>query len=825
MLKTYSIENMTCTSCAQNIEKSLKHTPGVSKANVNFATEKLTIDYDPSTLSFEELEKIVSSARGTLVKNDNLTSNHSSKQQFSIEGMHCASCVKSIEDAVNAIDEVKDGEVNFATQTLTVQWKKESNPQLIIETVEKVGYHASLILSIKEQYEIDQEKKEKRLAYLKHKLILMAALTIPVFIIAMGPMVGIEMPDIISIETHPLNNALIQLVLSLGVVWLGRDMYKSGFTALFNRKPNMDSLVAVGTGAAFIHGIIMTLSLITKAYTPTDGYIELYFESAAMIITLITLGHYMEEIAKGKTSEAITSLMDLSPKQARRETITGEIEVVPVEEIQVGDLIQIRPGESLPVDGEITHGQSTIDESMLTGESLPVEKHVGDTVTGASINKTGSFTYKATRVGQDTTLSKIIRLVQAAQGSKAPIAKLADVISGYFVPIVIFLAIFAFIIWYFILGESLEFALNIFISVLIIACPCALGLATPTAIMVGTGTGARKGILIKNGTALESIHKADTVLLDKTGTITKGKPTVSDLILNDEVDENEVLSLIATAESSSEHPLAQAIVNYATNERGVNLQKVDQFESITGQGLKAIVSRKTIHIGNERLMNSLNAINEKQVSQAQELANQGKTPMYITIDKQFVGIITVSDPVKNKSKEAIMQMQNMGLEVMMVSGDHKGTAQAIADQLHLNRVYSEVLPEDKSKIVEKLQKEGKHVIMVGDGINDAPALAQADIGIAIGSGTDIAVESADTVLMNDELTDVVEAIRLSHATITNIKQNLFWAFAYNIIGIPFAMGVFKLFFNGPLLNPMIAALAMSLSSVSVLLNALRLRRA
>lgn len=583
----------------------------------------------------------------------------------------------------------------------------------------------------------------------------------------------------------------------------------------------MDSLVAVGTGAPYLQGIVMT-ALILFGQVNTHDHLELYFESAAVILTLMTLGKYMEELAKGRTSSAIKSLMELAPDTARVVRENGEVETIPVEMLNIGDIIQVRPGESLPVDGEMVEGHSSIDESMLTGESLPVEKTVGDLVTGASINKTGAFKYKATRIGQDTMISQIVRMVQDAQGSKAPIAKLADVISGYFVPIVIIIAILSGLFWFFVMGEPLNFALNIFISVLIIACPCALGLATPTAIMVGTGNGASQGILIKNGQTLENIHNATTVLLDKTGTITEGEPTVTDFIINEGFDKDDILQLVASAESVSEHPLGSAIVKYS-EEKEINLLPTDHFESITARGIKADIAGREIAIGNKKLMDSLSEVPSSLEAQVKQLANEAKTPMYIALDNEVIGIVAVMDPIKETSSQAIKEMKNLGLEVIMASGDNQYTANIVGEELGIDRILSEVMPEDKSAIVQELQNAGKKVIMVGDGINDAPALAQADIGMAVGSGTDVAMDSADTVLIHDDLRDVPKAISLSHATIRNIKQNLFWAFGYNTIGIPIAMGLLYLFFDGPLLSPMFAAAAMSLSSISVLLNALRLR--
>lgn len=821
MKETFAVEGMTCASCVQNVEKTLNKTDGVLQASVNLATEKAQVEYDADKLSPKDLEDIVKKAGYTLItQSDTSEYEHALHQNYAIDGMTCSSCAQTVEKAISKLPQVKQAGVNLATETLSVDWQDTADTSLILETVQKAGYQAQLALSATEQYELEQAKKETRLKSMRDRVFWMSVFTIPLFILTMGPMIGMPLPQFISPEHAPANNALLQLALTLPVIWLARDMFKRGFLNLFRLHPNMDSLVAVGTSAAFIQGIVMTFLVLTNQVTP-HGHLELYFESAAVILTLMTVGGFLEENAKGKTSAAIKALMELTPSQARRVNEDGSTEMIAIDMVQVGDILQVKPGESLPVDGEIIQGQSNIDESMLTGESLPVEKKIGDLVTGASLNKTGSFTYRVTKVGQDTMLSQIVRMVQDAQGSKAPIAKLADVISGYFVPIVMVLAILAGLVWYFALGSTIEFALSIFISVLIIACPCALGLATPTAIMVGTGNGAQKGILIKSGTALESIHHANAVLLDKTGTITQGQPTVTDFLVIDGQDETNVLTLVAAAELASEHPLGEAIVQYAVDVKKLTLPQVEHFDSVTGKGIVAEIDGKTVQIGNKRMMEEI-APNQWLMDEADRLANEAKTPMFIAIDQQLVGVISVSDPVKETSHEAVQRMQKMGLEVIMLTGDNQATAERIAETVGIQRVMSEVLPEDKADMVKQLQAEGKHVIMVGDGINDAPALAQADIGMAIGSGTDIAIESADTVLMQNDLVGVAKAIDLSHATIRNIKQNLFWAFGYNVIGIPIAMGVLY-FFGGPLLSPMFAALAMSLSSVSVLLNALRLR--
>jgi Cu+-exporting ATPase len=578
----------------------------------------------------------------------------------------------------------------------------------------------------------------------------------------------------------------------------------------------MDSLIAIGTGAAFLYGIYAIYRIIGG---DTEYAMDLYFETAGVIISLILLGRYLEAVSKGKTSETIKKLMGLSPKTAVVIHDDKEI-VIPVEEVEVGDIVLVRPGERIPVDGEVIEGRTSVDESMLTGESIPVEKNPGSRIVGGSINKNGTVRFKATRVGKDTTLARIIKLVEDAQGSKAPIAKMADVISGYFVPIVITIAVIAAAAWA-LSGESAVFSLTIFISVLVIACPCALGLATPTAIVVGTGKGAEYGVLIKSGEALETAHKIDTIIFDKTGTITEGEPKVTDIITNGDISQDELLQFSASAEAGSEHPLGEAIVNSA-RDRNLELMRAESFEAIPGHGIEVIIQGKKMLLGNKKLMDDRN-IRIPLQNEADRLSEEGKTPMFVAIDGRLAGIIAVADVIKPSSGKAVEALHRMGIEIVMITGDNRRTAGAIARQVGIDRVLAEVLPQDKAEEVKKLQAEGRKVAMVGDGINDAPALVQADIGIAIGSGTDVAMESADIVLIRNDLMDVSAAIQLSKATIRNIKQNLFWAFAYNSAGIPVAAGLLHLF-GGPLLNPMIAAGAMAFSSVSVVTNALRLRR-
>ena len=634
----------------------------------------------------------------------------------------------------------------------------------------------------------------------------------------MVPWFKLPIPAFLDPMHHHLAYALAQLILVIPTIIAGYRFYTVGVKALLRRSPNMDSLIAIGTGAAVIYSIYSTILIATgDSAAVHEG---LYYESAGVIITLILLGKSLEAVSKGKTSEAIKKLMGLAPKTAT--VIHGNEEIeVPIDEVEIGDIILVKPGEKIPVDGEITEGHTAIDESMLTGESMPVDKNPGDKVYAASINKNGMIKFRAAKVGGNTALAQIIRLVEDAQNTKAPIAKLADIVSGYFVPIVVAIAVLAFATWL-ISGKTFIFALKIFISVLVIACPCALGLATPTAIMVGTGKGAENGILIKSGEALETAHKINTIVFDKTGTITEGKPEVTDILTAPGFSESRLLQIAASGEKGSEHPLGEAIVRCA-EKKNLDFLKIGNFRALPGRGVEVEIDNIPTLIGNRKLMDEKSISLGTFADESERLAGGGKTPMYVAVNSEMAGIIAVADIVKESSARAIKKLQSMGIEVAMITGDNRKTAEAIARQVGIDRVLSEVLPQDKSGEVKKLQSEGRRVAMVGDGINDAPALAQADIGIAIGSGTDVAIESADIVLMRSDLLDVPTAINLSKSTIRNIKQNLFWAFGYNVAGIPIAAGLLHAF-GGPLLNPMFAAAAMSLSSVSVLSNALRLKR-
>ncbi|MBF6976154.1 copper-translocating P-type ATPase [Streptococcus macedonicus] len=737
------------------------------------------------------------------------------EEVFVIDGMTCATCALTIENAVKKLDHVDSAVVNLTTEKLTVNY----NPDLVSEkeiekAVADAGYSASIFdpTMAKSQSKRQSEATQN----MWHKFLLSALFAIPLLYISMGSMVGLWVPEIISMSAHPLNFALIQLILTLPVMYFGRGFYVNGFRSLFKGHPNMDSLVALATTAAFVYSLYGVYHIILGHSHHAH---MLYFESVAVILTLIILGKYFETLSKGRTSDAIQKLVKLSAKEA---TVIrdGVEQAVAIEDVRVGDLILVKPGGKIPVDGSVVSGYSAIDESMLTGESIPVEKATEDKVYGASINGQGALTIRAEKVGDETLLAQIIKLVEDAQQTKAPIAKIADKVAGVFVPTVIVIALVTFIFWYLIMGQTFVFALQVAIAVLVIACPCALGLATPTAIMVGTGRGAENGILYKRGDTLENAHHLDTIVFDKTGTITQGKPQVVNIFAY-QGDKDKLLAQVASIEKLSEHPLSQAIVEKASADK-LALTEVTNFKSLTGFGLQADIDGQTVYVGNRKLMEKYQV--DLTASQEAVLAvtQKGQTPIYISANAQLLGLITVADLLKADSKETVAKLQEKGIEVVMLTGDNSKTAQAIAKQAGIKNVISEVLPDQKSQAIQDLQSQGKMVAMVGDGINDAPALAVADIGIAVGSGTDIAIESADIILMKAEISDVLKALSISRLTIKIIKENLFWAFIYNILAIPVAMGVLYLF-GGPLLNPMIAGLAMGFSSVSVVLNALRLK--
>ncbi|WP_313956735.1 heavy metal translocating P-type ATPase [Aliarcobacter butzleri] len=748
-------------------------------------------------------------------------------QKFDIKGMTCSACSTAVDRNVKKLEGINEVNVNLLNNSMIVKYDENIlNNETIIKKVQDAGYEAFLVENGKKTQKNSTEDNLGKIETneLKNRLIISFIFAIPLFYISMGHMLNWYLPHLFHGYSNAITFAFTQFLLALPIVFINIKYYKVGFKTLYKGSPNMDSLIAIGTSAAMIYGVF---SIYKIGYGLGNNDIDiviqyshdLYFESAAIVLTLITLGKFLEARAKENTSEAINKLINLTPKTALVLRNNQEIEI-PVDELVLKDIVIVKPGNIVPTDGIIIFGNSSIDESMLTGESLPVSKKVGDKVIGASINKSGSFKFEVTKLGEDTVLSQIIKLIEEASSSKAPISKLADRISAIFVPTVIVISILATVTWLF-LGYSFEFALSIGIAILVISCPCALGLATPTAIMVGTGKGAQNGILIKSAESLEIAHTINTVVIDKTGTITEGKTQVTDIFTNEKITQDKLLQLCATIEKNSEHPLADAILK-KTQEKEIELLNATDFEALNGLGIKAKVEDRVFYIGNKKLLDSKNISLDLFYEKSEKLANEAKTPIFIADESEVLGLIAISDVVKPTSKDAILEFEKMGLEVIMLTGDNYKTANAIAKQININNVIAEVLPQDKEKEIQKLQSLGKKVAMIGDGINDAPALVRADVGIAIGAGTDIAIESANIVLVKSDLLDAVKAIQLSNAVIKNIKQNLFWAFFYNIIGIPLAAGVFYTIL-GWKLSPMFAGAAMSLSSVTVVLNALRLK--
>ena len=742
------------------------------------------------------------------------------KERFDVSGMTCASCQANVQKAVEKLG-VDFVNVNLISETMTVSYDdRKISENDIIKAVEKIGYGAKPKNKkiLKENNKTFDEEK-----IVKNRLIISFIFLIPLMYISMGHMINLPLPHFLMGARGSVNFAFLQFLLTLPIVFVNRIFYISGFKALFNKAANMDTLVGLGSFAALIYGIFaimrMAYGLGFEKFEIVENYRHnLYFESSAMILTLITLGKYFEKKSKGQTKKSLESLMDLAPKKARILKDKNEVEIL-IEDLKKGDLILVRPGEAIPVDGIVKEGSSLVDESAITGESIPVNKNIGDEVISATLNKQGSFIFEATKVGEDTTLSKIIELVNQANETKAPIAKLADKISAIFVPTVMIISLITFVIWM-ILGYGFEFSLNFAISVLVISCPCALGLATPMAIMVATGKSAQFGLLFKNAESLENLHKVDTILLDKTGTITEGKPQVTDII--SEIDENEFIKIASSIENNSEHPLSHAISEYA-KAKNIQAKNIEDFEAISGKGIKAKYENKIYYGGNISLMKEKNIDLKSYEKKADKFSNEGKTSMYFADEKNVIGIIAVQDKPKNLSKIAIDEMKKMGYEVRMITGDNEKTAEAIKNALNIDEKYAEVLPQDKEIEIKNLQKLGKKVLMVGDGINDAPALARSDVSMAIGNGTDVAIESADIILINNNILDIVSALKLSKSTIKIIKENLFWAFFYNIIGIPLAAGLLYPAF-GLKLSPMFGAFAMSFSSIFVCLNSLRLRK-
>ncbi|MGG3019937.1 heavy metal translocating P-type ATPase [Geobacillus stearothermophilus] len=788
---TLKVTGMTCAACANRIEKVLNKMEGV-KAHVNLAMEKATIQYDPSKQTIADIEtKIENLGYGVATE----------KVTLDIEGMTCAACATRIEKGLNRMEGVTSAAVNLATNSAVVEYKEGvASVEDILEKIKKLGYKGQ----IRNEEQDDAGRKEERLKQKQRQLAISIILSLPLLYTMLAHMpfdMGLPMPKL-------LMNPWFQLLFATPVqFYIGGPFYVGAYRALRNKNANMDVLVALGTSAAYVYSLYEALrTLGNPQYMP-----RLYFETSAVLITLVLVGKYVEALAKGRTTEAISKLLSLQAKEA---TVIrhGEERKVPLEEVVIGDTIVVKPGEKIPVDGTVIAGASSVDESMITGESIPVDKKEGDYVIGATMNTNGVLTIRAEKVGKDTALANIIKIVEEAQGSKAPIQRMADVISGIFVPIVVGIAVVAFMIWYFFAAPGdLAKALEAAIAVLVIACPCALGLATPTSIMVGTGKGAEQGILFKGGEYLERTHQINAVLLDKTGTVTKGKPEVTDVLAFRE----DMLDYAVSAESASEHPLAHAIVEYG-KKQAISLKPLEHFSAITGHGIEAVIDGKSILIGTRKLMKERSVAISVHEDKMVELEKQGKTVMLVAIDGQLAGIIAVADTVKESSKEAIQTLKQMGIDVYMATGDNQRTAEAIANEVGIEHVYAEVLPEDKANIVEELQKQGKRVAMVGDGINDAPALAKADIGMAIGTGADVAIETADVTLVGGDLRHIPKAIELSRQTMKNIRQNLFWALFYNTIGIPVAA------FG--LLEPWIAGAAMAFSSVSVVTNALRLKR-
>ena len=819
---TLNVEGMTCASCVMHVEAALKEVPGVADAQVNLATEKVKVEFDPAHTTARDLAEAVDDSGYKAVLD---------KTAMNIGGMTCASCVAHVEDALNELEGVMSATVNLATEKATVEYLAGS---LVWEDfrdiVADAGYSAEPVSEedAGDQAEVDRLARTGQIKALRNRLLVAAGLGIIIFMGSFKEWFP-WMPSF-------LQNWYVLWALATPVqFWAGAQFYQGAWGAAKHRTTNMNTLIAMGTSTAYIYSALATL--FPDLFTTQAAEATVYFDTAAIIVSLILLGRFLEARAKGQTSEAIRKLMGLRPKTARVVRDDQEIDI-PLIEVVVDDVVVVRPGERIPVDGELVDGSSAVDESMLTGESMPVEKTIGSPVYGATINKTGSFRFRTIKVGRDTTLSQIIRLVEEAQGSKAAIQRLADVVSSYFVPAVIAIASITFVVWL-IFGPdpALTFALLNFVAVLIIACPCALGLATPTAIMVGTGKGAENGILIRNAEALERAYKIQAVVLDKTGTLTKGTPVVTDIVAADGRTEDDLLTLAASAERSSEHPLGEAIVSTA-QERGLSLEDTTEFQALPGHGVQANVNGFSVTLGNLAFIESqglpLNGMEKK----ALELSTQGKTPVFVTVDQQVSGIIAVADTLRTDAREAVQSMQKLGLEVIMLTGDNRRTAEAIAGEAGIDRVLAEVLPDQKAAQVRALQNEGKMVAMVGDGINDAPALVQADVGIAIGTGTDVAMEAADVTLMRGDLQGVTHAIALSKATIRTIKQNLFWAFFYNTALIPVAAGVLYLLFSDGsvpsglryvlgdygFLNPVLAAAAMALSSVTVVTNSIRLRQ-
>ncbi|WP_240910141.1 heavy metal translocating P-type ATPase [Desulfopila sp. IMCC35008] len=812
------VDGMHCAACSTRIEKVVSNIEGVNSATVNLAAESLDLHWDEAVTPYEQIQEKVHGLGFTLA---DLPINESTLLTFSISGMHCAACSTRIEKVVSGLPGVIKAEVNLPAEKGQFEIDKSGGSiRAIKDAIARLGFSASRVSNKADDYLRKKEETLQRLQQMKTNLLRMLFLAVPLFYISMGHMMGLPLPAFLNPENSPAGFGLVQLLLVLPIIWLGRNFYLIGIPALLRRVPNMDSLIAVGTGAAFIYSL-WNLVEIFMGISPMAKAMDLYFESAGILIALVSVGKYMENRAKVHTSDAITQLLELAPEEATL-LENGEQRTIAAEEIEQNDLLLIKPGERVPADGTIEEGESSLDESMLTGEAIPVTKGPGDRVIGGTVNTNGVLKMRCTDTGEDSVLAGIIRLVQEAQGSKAPIAGLADRISLYFVPAVMAFALLTGLAWYFIGQVEFTMALRFFIAVLVIACPCAMGLATPTSLMVGMGRGAQLGVLIKNGTALEMAEKIDTVVFDKTGTLTEGKPRLIDLVVvDDHLREEEVLQLVASAELSSQHPLAEALIE-AARDRNLTVTQPLDFEAIGGRGIRARVNDKEIILGNYELLKEHDIIFAGFDSQVEALSQAGKTVLYVSVDQRPTALLGIADTLKNESREIITRLQNLGHQVVMLTGDNPTTAAAIASEAGISEVIAGVLPDQKAEKITALQQHGRKVAMVGDGINDAPAMAIADVGMAMGTGVDIAVESGDIVLMKGNLAGVHQALSLSRAVMKNIRQNLFWAFAFNVTGIPVAAGILYIF-GGPQLNPMLAGGAMALSSVTVVSNALRLR--
>lgn len=815
------VKGMHCASCSARIERTVGAMDGVRSVSVNLAGETMDVEFDPKALRFEDIGERIKKLGFEAVPPPE--DSGETVLELDIGGMHCASCSARIERVLGAMDGVRRAEINLATESGVVEYDPAKvGPRAIREAIGRLGFTAKTRTGAGAAIGERQRLAEERLAALRRRLIPAFAFALPVLVISMGHMLGLPLPRWLDPMHAPLSFALAQLALTLPVLWSGREFYTIGFPNLVRGQPNMDSLIAVGTGAAVVYSLWNTVE-ISLGVDPVQRAMDLYYEAAAVLIALVSLGRYFEARAKLRTSDAIRALMQLAPDTATLVTETGA-QPIPVDEVERGDVLLVRPGERLPVDGVVVEGESGVDESMLTGEPLPVTKRPGDAVTGGTLNTTGALHVKTSRVGADTTLARIIDMVRKAQGTKAPIANLADTISYYFVPAVMSLAVLAGLAWYFVGGADFEFALRIFIAVLVIACPCAMGLATPTSIMVGTGRGAQLGVLVKGGEALQTAEGVNAVVFDKTGTLTHGKPELTDVEPLGGLGRAEVLALAAAVESVSEHPLAAAVVRGAERE-GLTLAKPTDFQALGGRGVRARVDGRAVLLGNAELMaeqSVRDADPARTAEAAARLSAQGKTALFLAVDGALAALLAVADTLKPEAPSVVAHLRDMGMRVIMITGDNEVTARAVAAQAGVSEVMAQVLPGRKAEVVRGLQQGGLKVAMVGDGINDAPALAQAELGLAMGTGIDVAVESGDMVLMTGNLHGVLTALRLSRAVMANIRQNLFWAFAYNVVGIPVAAGVLHAF-GGPTLSPMIAGAAMAMSSVSVVTNALRLR--